>query len=111
MVLLSLSSRSNQGPWPAPPRGRDCASKLEPPVPEEEDEALKAEVVRMLLHSVGGPEERLAWLCKLRVFMQETSCTFLLSGCVFRKHTYSSKNNGKQPSKWDFTGCKQFTNL
>lgn len=61
MVLLSLSSSSNHGLWAVPPPCRGWPSRLEFP---EEDEALKPESLRMLLHSVGGAEERMGSLCK-----------------------------------------------
>lgn len=63
MVLLSPSSSSNHGLGAAPPPGRGWPSSLEPEFPEE-DEALKPESLRMLLHSVGGAEERMGSLCK-----------------------------------------------
>lgn len=62
-VLLSLSSSSNHGLRAAPPPGWGWPLGLEPEFPEE-DEALKPESLRMLLHSVGGPEERMGSLCK-----------------------------------------------
>lgn len=61
MVLLSVSSNSNHGLRAVPPPGRGRPSRLEPEFPEE-DEALKPESLRMLLHSVGRPEERMGSL-------------------------------------------------
>lgn len=68
-MLLSLSSSSNHGFRSFSPAVHGCESWLEPMFPEdrdivrlwlflaEEDEALKPETLRILLHSVGGPEE------------------------------------------------------
>lgn len=71
MVLLSLSSSSSQG------------AGSEPPFPEE-DEELKPETLRMLLHSIGGAEETMGSLCKPGVFMQETTCASPLS--IWKTH-------------------------
>lgn len=101
MVLLSPSSSSNHGPGALPPSG------LEPEFPEE-DEPLKPESLRMLLHSGGGAEERMGSLCKPGVFTQEATCASLLSfGKKKKQHqkhtsrkifTYSIRNRS---SNWE----------